>query len=93
MAEDQIHLQIVTAAGVAFDTMASYVGLPLPDGSIGVLANHAPVLAAIAAGTVECICQGQRQKVPVGDGIVQIHNNQVTLLTQPVGESETNGNE
>ena len=35
----------------------------------------------------------RRQKVPVGDGIVQIHNNQVTLLTQPVGESETNGNE
>ena len=53
MHEDSIQLQIVTASGVAFDCMASYVGLPLVGGSIGVLANHAPLLAAVQAGVVE----------------------------------------
>ena len=84
MAEDRIHLQVVTAAGVAFDAMASYVSLPLTDGSIGVLADHAPTLAAVRAGTVSCECGGVRQQVRVGDGIVEIRDNRVTLLTQPV---------
>ena len=92
MAEDRIHLQIVTAAGVGFDAQVSYVGLPLVDGSIGVLENHAPVLAAVAAGTVVYIRDGERQQIPVGEGIVEIHDNQVVMLTQPVRQTDEENN-
>lgn len=88
MHEDSIQLQIVTASGVAFDCMASYVGLPLVGGSIGVLANHAPLLAAVQAGVVECETGGERKKIPVGDGIVEIHDNQVLLLTRAVQDEQ-----
>lgn len=83
MAEDRIHLQVVTASGVVFDARVSYVNVPLTDGSIGVLAGHAPILAAVSAGTLECDVAGKRQQIAVGDGIVQIRDNRVTLLTQP----------
>lgn len=86
MAEDRIHLQVVTAAGVVFDTMASYVGVPLTDGGIGILPDHAATLAAVCAGEVVCDCGGARKRVKVGDGIVEIRDNRVTLLTQPVAE-------
>ena len=84
MAEDRIHLQVVTAAGVVFDSMVSYVGVPLTDGGIGVLADHAPTLAAVSAGEVICDCGGARKRIKVGDGIVEIRDNRVTLLTQPI---------
>lgn len=88
MADERIHLQVVTAAGVSFDTMAIYVGLPLTDGGIGVLAGHAPTLAAISAGEVVCDCGGERKRIRVGDGIVEIRDDRVTLLTQPVAPAE-----
>lgn len=83
MAEDRIHLQVVTAAGVVFEAKASYVNVPLTDGGIGILPGHAPMLAAVSAGTLECDSAGVRQRVTVGDGIVEIRDNRVTLLTQP----------
>ena len=51
---DRIHLQIVTAGGVVFDRMVHVVNLPLENGSIGVLADHAPLMGAVVDGVVTC---------------------------------------
>ena len=64
MQQEQLHFQVVTAAGTAVDEMTRYVSLPLVGGSVGILPGHAPLLAA--------------------DGIVEVSDNHVLVLSQPV---------
>ena len=53
---DKIHFQITTADGVVCDAMASYALIPLTDGDVGVLADHAPMIGALNEGVVKYVC-------------------------------------
>ena len=86
---DQIHLQIVTAGGVAFDRMVESVNLPLESGSMGVLANHAPLMGAVVDGVVFCrTAAGQEEAIAVGIGVVNIVDNSVTVLVRAAEPGE-----
>ena len=85
---DQIHLQIVTAGGVVFDRMVHSVRLPLESGSIGVLANHAPLMGAVVDGVVTCASDEGEFAIAVGIGVVNIVNNEVTVLSRTAEEAE-----
>ena len=52
--EDRIALKIVTADGVVLERQVSYVSIPTPDGSVGILADHAPMLCAVGRGVIRC---------------------------------------
>lgn len=85
---DKIHLQIVTAGGVVFDRMVHVVNLPLENGSIGVLANHAPLMGAVVDGVVTCASDEGEYVIAVGIGVVNIVNNAVTVLSRTAEEAE-----
>ena len=85
---DKIHLQIVTAGGVVFDRMVHVVNLPLENGSIGVLANHAPLMGAVVDGVVTCASDEGEYVIAVGIGVVNIVNNEVTVLSRTAEEAE-----
>ena len=85
---DRIHLQIVTAGGVVFDRMVHIVNLPLESGSIGVLADHAPLLGAVVDGTVTCASDDGEYVIAVGIGVVNVVNNSVTVLSRTAEEAE-----
>ena len=85
---DRIHLQIVTAGGVVFDRMVHVVNLPLENGSIGVLANHAPLMGAVVDGVVTCASDEGEYVIAVGIGVVNIVNNEVTVLSRTAEEAE-----
>ena len=85
---DRIHLQIVTAGGVVFDRMVHVVNLPLENGSIGVLANHAPLMGAGGGGVGTAASDGGEYVSAVGIGVVNIVNNEVTVLTRTAEEAE-----
>ena len=85
---DRIHLQIVTAGGVVFDRMVHVVNLPLENGSIGVLANHAPLMGAVVDGVVTAASDEGEYVIAVGIGVVNIVNNEVTVLTRTAEEAE-----
>ncbi len=83
MADDRIRLQVITQGGVKLDKMVSYVNIPLEGGSIGVLADHAPTLAAVTDGSVKCTTDaGEDEFVYVGTGVAQIMKNGVILLVR-----------
>ena len=86
---DRIHLQIVTAGGVVFDRMVHSVRLPLESGSIGVLANHAPLIGAVVDGVVTCASDAGEAVIAVGIGVVNIVNNSVTVLSRTAEEAES----
>ena len=84
MQQEQLHFQVVTAAGTAVDEMTRYVSLPLVGGSVGILPGHAPLLAAVAAGMAICDDGVDRKTFQVSDGIVEVSDNHVLVLSQPV---------
>ena len=65
---DKIHFQITTADGVVCDAMASYALIPLTDGDVGVLADHAPMIGALNEGVVKYVSEGADHFAAVSGG-------------------------
>ena len=80
--EDRIHLKVVTPVGVALERDVSYVSLPTPEGSVGILANHAPMLCAVGRGRLKCRSEGGESFVFVSEGVASVENNEVTVLAE-----------
>ena len=86
--KEQIHLQIVTAGEIVCDAMASYVEIPLENGPIGVLANHAPLIGAVTDGTVRIKNESGEEKFNVGIGVVNIVSNEIKVLVRSASRRE-----
>ena len=79
--ETRLHLCIVTQDSTVFERDVDYVNLPTTLGSIGVLANHAAMVCALADGRVRCTYEnGGASEIDIGAGIAEVADNQVTLL-------------
>ena len=75
-------LKIVTPEGPAYAGQVQSLRLPGEDGEFGILARHAPLLAALAAGVIELVDDGGNKKVlAVGDGFVEVGGGEVSVLT------------
>ena len=82
MMADRIRLKIVTPSGTALDRIVNYVNLPTPDGSLGILADHAPMLCAVGRGRLKCRFEGGESFVSVSDGVASVENNELTVLVE-----------
>ena len=61
---------------------ATFVVARTPDGEIGIMADHEPLLAALVTSAVEVEgTDGSRTIIGVHGGFLQVLRNQVTLLT------------
>ena len=86
--KEQIHLQVVTASETVYDGMVSYVSLPLENGSIGVLANHAPLIGAVVDGTVLARTESGEVKIAVGIGVANVAHNEIQVLVRSASRCE-----
>ena len=77
---EKFRLSVVTSDGTVFDDEVEYANLPTGFGSLGILANHAPMLCAVEKGVVRCKKEGQTLRIRVGGGVASVENNEVTLL-------------
>jgi len=73
-------VDVVSPEAVLWSGEAEFVVARTVEGEIGILANHEPVMAALAEGTVNIQAGEDRIKATVGGGFLQILNNAVTLL-------------
>ena len=80
--EERIHLKVVTPVGLALEKDVSYVNLPTPEGSVGILANHAPMLCAVGKGRVRYRFEGGESFVSVSGGVASVGDNEVTVLAE-----------
>ena len=70
---DLIHVQIVTSGGTVFDDRVSELRVPVDGGSIGILADHAPLVGAVTDGVVRCTyADGRTEGVAVGIGVLNV---------------------
>jgi len=80
---------IVTPDKTAFEGEAVSATLPGLQGYLGVWANHAPLVAAVAPGVVNLRIDdlGNEKRLAVGAGFVEISDNVVNLMTDTCEEA------
>ena len=76
------HLRIMTAEGTLLEGEAEYCHIPTTAGSVGVLADHAPMLCAMPEGETLCRMEDGADKIVRHiAGVADVRDNQVTILT------------
>jgi F-type H+-transporting ATPase subunit epsilon len=74
------HFDLVSPEKLAFSGEVDQVDIPGWEGDFGVLAGHAPVVAAMRPGILTIITGGQKQKVIVLGGLAEVSDNRLTVL-------------
>lgn len=85
----QLHLKIVTPEKEIFDEPVDMVSLTSEQGQLGILPNHANLMAKLEPGELRIKKSGKEEVLATGDGFIQINNNTLTILTDlAVDESD-----
>jgi len=74
------HFDLVSPEKLAFSGEVDQVDIPGVEGDFGVLAGHAPVVAAIRPGILTIIAGGERQRVIVLGGVAEMSDKGLTVL-------------
>jgi F-type H+-transporting ATPase subunit epsilon len=74
------HFDLVSPEKMAFSGEVDQVDIPGSEGDFGVLAGHAPVIAAIRPGILTVITGGSKQKIIVLGGLAEISAKGLTVL-------------
>ncbi|MGI9518978.1 MAG: ATP synthase F1 subunit epsilon [Pirellulaceae bacterium] len=76
-----LQVVVVTPEKTALDVPADFVALPLIDGEIGVLKDHAPTIGRLGFGEMRVRLQNKTDHYYVDGGFMQIADNVVSVLT------------
>ena len=76
-----LKLEIVTPDAVAFSEDVEMVTLPGVEGEMGIYPQHVPLITQIVPGHVIAKKGTQEFVLAVGEGLVEITGNRVSLLT------------
>jgi F-type H+-transporting ATPase subunit epsilon len=74
------HFDLVSPEKLAFSGEVDQVDIPGSEGDFGVLAGHAPVVAAIRPGILTVISGGSKQKIIVLGGLAEVSEKGLTVL-------------
>ena len=74
------HFDLVSPEKLAFSGEVDQVDIPGSEGDFGVLAGHAPVVAAIRPGILTVIAGGSKQKIIVLGGLAEVSEKGLTVL-------------
>lgn len=75
-------VDVVSPEATVWSGMATIVIARTPEGELGIMADHEPLMGALATGPVEIESEtGTRTTIGVHGGFIQVLNNQVTLIT------------
>ncbi len=81
MADNTIHVDIVSAEGEIFSGAAKMVFVPASQGEMGIAPRHAPLLTMMKSGEVRVLTpDGQEQFFFVGGGALEVQPKKVTVL-------------
>lgn len=78
-------LLILTPEGEAFSGEVEALEVPTLDGHIGILADHATMVAGLAGGVLRAAGpDGWRHSWTVEEGFIQVYRNEAAILTPRV---------
>lgn len=76
------HVSVISPERTVYEGEAVFAALPAWDGELGVLHDHAPLLALLAAGTLRLETAEGTRRFRVAGGFAQIVQNRLTLLSE-----------
>lgn len=77
----QLHLKIITPEKLLIDEQVSQVNAPTEEGQIGILPNHANLMAKLEPGELVIKKAGREDRLAIGDGFLQMADNVLTVMT------------
>jgi F-type H+-transporting ATPase subunit epsilon len=90
MAGETFNLTILTPQGSEFEQgNTEAVIIPGMDGYFGILARHAPLIAAVSEGVITVTEAGKDRFLAVTGGIVEVSDNSVFILADIVEEVDS----
>jgi F-type H+-transporting ATPase subunit epsilon len=85
-------VDVVSPEATVWSGMATIVIARTPEGELGIMADHEPLMGTLSTGAVEIESEsGQRTTIGVYGGFIQVLNNQVTLITDRAQIAEDQG--
>lgn len=81
-------LEILASDKTFYKGDTEMVVIPSIDGEQGILANHQPMVVAVAIGELRFKVNGIWQKAIVSGGMAQVMNNEVTVLVDTAERPE-----
>jgi F-type H+-transporting ATPase subunit epsilon len=89
MAGDTMQLQVVTPEGITLEgVVIKALVVPSVSGYLGILPNHAPMVAALKPGIVRYKEGDHMRVMATGSGFLEISQNQATLLVDTADAGE-----
>ncbi len=83
MADTSLQVELVAADRVVWSGEAKIVVARTVEGDVGILANHAPMLAVLVQGTVQVTTTENESWVAVVDsGFLSVAGNRVSILSE-----------
>lgn len=86
--EAPIRCSVITPEREVLSESADAVVFPAHDGMIGILKDRAPLLCELGTGVLRVESGGQTKNVFIDAGFAQVHDNQVTILTERAALAE-----
>lgn len=77
----QLHLKIVTPEKLIYDDEVIQVNVSTEQGELGILPNHANLMARLTPGELVIKKNGKVESMAIGDGFLQITDNTLTVMT------------
>lgn len=75
-------LRIVTPEKILYAGEVASLKAPGSEGAFGVLANHAPMVAALGTGEFDFVESGGRRRLATSGGFVEVSGEGVTVLAE-----------
>lgn len=88
MADDTLHVEIVTAERELYNGEADAVNAPGSEGRLGILPRHAPLLAFLKAGELRIDLREAEDSIFVSGGFLEVYENTVTVLADSAENAE-----
>lgn len=85
---DTFNVEFITPDRTVYKGEAKALVLPAEGGSLGILPNHAPLVAALEVGAARVDpAHGESTYLMIGEGFVEVRDNDVKILAQ-LGERD-----
>ena len=81
-------LEILTPYGKYFDRYVEEIIVQTEDYTLGILPNHAPLVAKVKVSKLEIIQNSERKCYAIGEGLINVTKDHVTLLLESIESKE-----
>jgi F-type H+-transporting ATPase subunit epsilon len=76
-----LKVSVISPEAVLFEGETDSVVAPAYDGEVGILSDHAPLMALLGQGQLR-VGSGSARRFNVSGGFMQVLNNQVRVVTE-----------